>query len=486
MTDQPPTLTELRETASRLELQARVSQLQAATRLFESQQILDSYVDPREAYWDDEEGRFWLAAGSTDRKEASQALNTEEALTAARRICRRLAELNEFAINAIENRISYVVGTGYKWRVVARHGETPSDAVIAAGTGALDSFADESDWSQLEQELHRRVDRDGEVFLRWFRPVGIGDVPKVRVVEPGQVARPTGGLESGTFGVITAVGDVQTVEAYYVDGRYTPAEEIDHLKANVDRNVKRGMPTLWPIRKNLERAEKLLRNMSSVATVQAAIAIVRKHENRTLAGIQRFADDQADFDVTNQLTGKTKRFQKFGPGEVIDAPAGTSYEFPSHALNAGAFVTVLKAELRSIAARLVMPEFMLTSDASNAAFASAMVAEGPAVKMFQRLQTLFMSWLRGVLYKRVIVPALGEQARLVTIEAAAPHMIVRDRLKESQARQIEVREGVLSPQLWAGEMGRDYEQVATDLEDHADRFGTAGPVPPLTPPTPAG
>ena len=39
-------------------------------------------------------------------------------------------------------------------------------------------------------------------------------------------------------------------------------------------------------------------------------------------------------------------------------------------IDASSFVEVLKAELRSIAARLVMPEFMFTSDASNATFAT--------------------------------------------------------------------------------------------------------------------
>ena len=33
-----------------------------------------------------------------------------------------------------------------------------------------------------------------------------------------------------------------------------------------------------------------------------------------------------------------------------------------------------------------MPEFMFTSDASNANYSSTLVAEGPAVKMFERLQ----------------------------------------------------------------------------------------------------
>ena len=43
--------------------------------------------------------------------------------------------------------------------------------------------------------------------------------------------------------------------------------------------------------------------------------------------------------------------------------AGTEYEFPAAALDAGRYVAVLQAELRAIAARLVMPEFMFTSDA---------------------------------------------------------------------------------------------------------------------------
>ena len=65
--------------------------------------------------------------------------------------------------------------------------------------------------------------------------------------------------------------------------------------------------------------------------------------------------------------------------------AGTDYEFPAAGIDAGRYVAVLQAELRAVASRLVMPEFMLSSDASNANYSSTMVAEGPAVKMFDRL-----------------------------------------------------------------------------------------------------
>ena len=64
---------------------------------------------------------------------------------------------------------------------------------------------------------------------------------------------------------------------YWIDGQLVDAAEIQHRKANVDANVKRGLPLFFPVRKNLRRAEKLLRNMSVVAEIQSAIAVIRKH-----------------------------------------------------------------------------------------------------------------------------------------------------------------------------------------------------------------
>jgi hypothetical protein len=62
------------------------------------------------------------------------------------------------------------------------------------------------------------------------------------------------------------------------------------------------------------------------------------------------------------------------PGTILDVLGDTDYQFPASGLDAGRYVTVLQAELRAIASRLVMPEFMLTSDASNANYSSTMVA----------------------------------------------------------------------------------------------------------------
>ena len=71
---------------------------------------------------------------------------------------------------------------------------------------------------------------------------------RVRFVEPDQVATPADrpADPSASFGIQTDPDDVETVLGYYIDGRLVDAAEIQHRKANVDANVKRGLPLFYP------------------------------------------------------------------------------------------------------------------------------------------------------------------------------------------------------------------------------------------------
>jgi capsid protein len=147
----------------------------------------------------------------------------------------------------------------------------------------------------------------------------------------------------------------------------------------------------------------------------------------------------------------------------LDAVSGTEYEFPAAGIDAGRYVAVLQAELRAIASRLVMPEFMLTSDASNANYSSTMVAEGPAVKMFERLQHEMLEddieLLWRVLRHAVEAGRLSvEVLRVIEIRGVPPRLAVRDRLKDAQADQILVRNGAMSIQTMAMRNGLEPEQ----------------------------
>jgi len=426
--------------------------------------LWDNFVDPAEAYAD-ADGTRWTRLGGRSAQGAAAGLpfRTEQQLGEIRDQCRSLAVSNEFAINGHENRISYIVGTGHRYRVTGRPGHDAPEELVRDAQAVLGEFLKQNRWHRRQQEIVRRRDRDGEVFLRFF--AGPDGSTRIRFVEPAQIGTPTdrAGDPAASFGVQTDPDDCETVLGYYVDGQWVDAAEIQHRKGNVDANVKRGLPLFYPVRKNLRRAEKLLRNMSVVAEIQSAIAIIRKHGAGTKSTVQQFVADQADATVTNQTTGRTSHFRRYAPGTILDAFAGTDYQFPASAIDASSYVIVLQAELRAIAARLVMPEFMLTSDASNANYASTMVAEGPAVKMFQRLQHDMIEEDLDVM-RRVLTTAVDtgqlptETLTALDLQAIPPTLAVRDRLREAQADQILVRNGAMSRQTMAMRHGLDAEK----------------------------
>jgi capsid protein len=426
--------------------------------------LWDALVDSREAYLDDD-GLWWnsLAADHSPDQARSGlprlSLNEHE-LAEVRLQCRRLAVTNEFAINGIENRTSYLVGVGHNYRAAVRKGAEPAPALVADVQDVLEEFLELNVWHHRQQEIVRRLDRDGEAFLRFF--VSPDGVTRVRFVEPEQVVTPPelARVPWASFGIQTERDDVETPVAYYIDGEPVDAASIQHRKANVDANVKRGLPLYFPVRKNLRRVEKLLRNMSALAEIQSAIALIRKHKSATRNGIEQFVDASA----AGGLASPNRRpISHYAPGTILDAPAGLDYDFPAAGVNASAFVAVLQAELRAIAARLVMPEFMFTSDASNANYSSTLVAEGPAVKMFERLQASLRHDDAQVMWRAIDnavaagrLPA--DVRRRVELQITLPSLHVRDQLKECQIERIAFEKGILSAQTWSQRLGLDYDQ----------------------------
>ena len=164
----------------------------------------------------------------------------------------------------------------------------------------LDDFSDENRWHERQQEIVRRIDRDGEAFLRFFVDRDGHDARAVHRAGPDRHAgRRWSADPSASFGIQTDPDDVETVLGYYVDGEFVDAADVQHRRANVDFNVKRGLPLYTPVRKNLRRAEKLLRNMSVVAEIQSAIALIRKHRGVSRSGVEQFVAAGADATATS-------------------------------------------------------------------------------------------------------------------------------------------------------------------------------------------
>jgi capsid protein len=421
--------------------------------------LWDNYVDPTDAYYDDP-STLWLPLGLPGAPSGADVpFSTEYQLDQIRAESRYLAIQNEFAINALENRISFLVGSGHSYRAQACPGTDPAPDLLQAVQQAITAFCRVNKWHRRQQETVRRLDRDGEAFLRLFAQFDGSTL--VRFVEPGQIRTPQAlsGTPAASYGIHTDPADVETVYAYYVDGHSVDAREIQHRKANVDANVKRGLPLLYPVRKNLRRAEKLLRNMSVLAETQSAIALVRKHAVGQRDAIQQFVTDGADASITDTTTAKTSYYKRYQPGTILDA-YGVDYEFPARDSDPGKYVAVLQAELRAIASRLVMPEFMLTSDASNANYASTLVAESPATRTFDRLQrdliTDDLDVINAAIANLVAAGQLPpETLAVVQIEAMPPTLATRDRYREAQADAMLVKSGAMSVQTMGRRHGLD-------------------------------
>lgn len=432
--------------------------------------LVANYVDPDDAFLDSD-GKRWDVLGGSDT--TSLSVGTQSGLAEIRKQCRELAESNEFAICGHENRISYIVGSGHNYKATAKPKTEVSEQTLDLVQAILDDFVKENTWHKRQQEIVRRKDRDGECFLRLFETEG---GLRIRFVEPGQVATPnTDRRENATLGIITDPNDVETVTAYWIDNEQVPADQIQHRKANVDVNVKRGLPLFWPVRKNLGRVERLLRNMGTVAEIQAAIALIRKHGGAggEKATVTAWMQNKADATVTTD--NKTTYHRHYAPGTIIDAPTSAEYDFPAKGIDASRYVKIVQAELRGIASRLVMPEFMLTSDASNANYSSTMVAEGPAVKIFQRLQWELieedLEILGRVLDMAVARGDLSEEERAkIDVDATPPTVATRDRLQETQADKILVDGHAMSITTWQLRNDLDPEHETELIDDHREKM----------------
>lgn len=471
----------LRDEQDRLLMELESARIKAETRLLEATTSYTSdYVDPEDALRGDN-GQLWIRIGGAADSKISSVIETESKLEQVRNDCRALAVINEYAINGHENRISYIVGTGHQYQAVAKPDKKLSEDQLADAQKVLDEFLDETAWHRRQQEIVRRKDRDGECFLRFFRQAD-GRV-LVRFVEPGQVSTPRSQSSNPAvqFGIETEPDDVETVLAYWIDGEQIDPKEIQHRKANVDRNVRRGLPLFYSVRKLLKKIETIQNNMALLAGIQSAIALIRKHAQGTAfkTPIESRVQADADVQVTNTRYGTTDYFQRYPGGKILDVPAAVEYDFPAHKCRPDAFVPACQQLLRAVASRLVMPEFMLTSDASNANYASTMVAEGPAVKMFERLQHEMVEedkeLLNLVLDNAVEGGRLAQEIRdAVEVNVTTPTLTSRDRLKEAQADEVLVRNEAMSPETMAERHGLDYdverERLNASRED-ADLYG---------------
>ena len=375
---------------------------------------------------------------------------------------------NPYWMAVRENRIAYAVGTGHVFSIEPkRKGKKLKESLVRRVSDELHTFCHTNRYRRRQGEKITRLDRDGEYFMRYFedRPDG---VLRVRFVEPILVQNPPGkGPEQSVwFGIQFDGSDYEEPIRYHIRetsydgglvdndswGRGVPADEIQHRTANVDLGSPRGIPTTYVLQDSAVQAVSTLKSMGRLVDIRARIALIRKQVNATLGQIQPLLLRNRSGTSIN-AAGQVRNAFSYPYGTVLDTNDQRTYEFPSQHIETDKIVNSLKSDLQAVAAAIGLADFTISGDSSGS-FANALIKEGPMDRAIARLQkdlidddmevyerALSLAASRGRLPSNVL--------KMVRLDVMPPGVIARDRLVNTQADEILVRNGAMSPDTMA-------------------------------------
>src|SRR5262245_18163450 len=386
----PPTVEQLRADLDRERTAARLARARMQRTLYES------LGGPADFAFntDCEDGWRRLGTGGTRRTNLSTGVDpwlpqSEEELFVLQDRARYLADKNMVAQGILDDLQKYTIDTGFTWRLEPRDPLDDADVraaeVLAAVVqAALDEFHRAHDWWSRERECLRRSVVAGEVLCRLF----VRDaLPVVRFVETGQVRRPAD--QSGTewvWGVRTDPDDAETVLEYAVwydqtNPDLVPAEEIFHLRRNVDRGQKRGLPDFFSTEDALSETVKLIRNLRVGAAIQAAIAGFKQMSTGKEAADRAVAEWRAATRPRDPYTGKEMNLQHYPPGSLpVIGPQSQYIASPWVTSGNANHLGALLAALRALGQRWRMSEHQVSGFTGNIAELSIFAAGTPFVK----------------------------------------------------------------------------------------------------------
>lgn len=520
----PRSLTEIKEERKLVRAQIQEQRLKYESQLLESLTLLLGDDFGGSDLWTrlrDADGTQWIpVANPTDRRKGANwpLFRSEQELRRYQQASRVLCASNSYAKGLLKNVVNYTVAQGFGYNAASKETIEPGaddpatvriKQLVKEAQNVIDRFLRRNRWNGLidprgskivtatrEREIARRLIRDGEVFLRFYRELG-GDLC-VRFIEPEQVRNPPAGTaEQGwSYGIrhqMEPFEDVETPEEYYVAwmdasektdlGEFVPASEMLHLRhPETDANCKRCIPEFaFDTLASLERASKLQRCLSVGAAVKAATAETWKHTSgATAAGISDMRAAMADLVTTDPLTGNSEKQIRVRPGTIRDVPAGQE-PVPESPSNTPAYIQGVQADLRQGSAAFCAPEYW-TGDASNSNYSSLETASAPPVKAGQCDQEYLKMAFALVVWQAVAwaveCQLLPEDVfDLVDIQVEAPTILHRNELEMAQVRQIEKQNQVLSRSTWCAETGRDPEIELANIEEDNDRLGANAQLP---------
>jgi len=386
--------------------------------------------------------------------------------------CRKVVDTNEIAKNVQTHYKNYVVGKHISIDVVlADIGDNPADIAKSKVDGQVKKmlenwkiFTTANKFDKRCRNWITRAHRDGECIQRIFS----GPIPIIRFIDPLYIRSPSAEIP---YGIKFVAKDAETPETFF----YQPegatnfeaikALEIFYDQRNVDIGAPRGIPTFWPCLSNLRRLEKILVNSSVLAAVQAAITMVRKHKTSTAAKVSAMVAKSGDgIARTDANSGRPVVGRRLRPGTILDAPDSIEYEFPSHGINAAAFITIAEHELSHIAANFTLPrEWLLANEPPE-----PLTPGSPTVANFQTEQEIMFEDIETIFWVVQGMMGVNAEVNMVKYDLLfnGKRLAVGKALDEARVDEILQRVGAQSPQTTASKHGNNWAQERAGTIKH--------------------
>jgi len=159
------------------------------------------------------------------------------------------------------------------------------------------------------------------------------------------------------------------------------------------------------------------------------------------------------------------------------------------------FIQVAGYILRAIGNRWQFPEYMISGDASNANFASTLVAESPFTKSREKDQGFYTRGFVALSWKILMMAhKMGRFGNIpwaqilaqVDIQVTFPEVASRDKLKQAQTNGLLNDKGVLSKHTWSSQIDLDFDEEQNHIASEPRTLAAAPAAGPMaTEPQPA-
>lgn len=396
----------------------------------------------------------------------------EEQLARLRAAAWRAYYNNPHARGIIRNTVNFILGKG----VEIKFDSDLSEAELKPVRDEWERFEKTVKWRRKQKETVRRVLRDGECFHRFMdakadNRSSEGKPVTFHYIEPDWVASNDPKI---SYGIETEPDNVGVIKSYRLippipagTGTATQEEtlkpaEIQHIKINVDENVKRGRTVLEPILADLEEYRQFRKFRTILNKARTAIVMVRK-----MAGAPSVLNSQVQAQKTTGTRAANNRLKAPKSGTQITIDKESDIEFKHPNLGASDAEIDGRSMTLAMAAGMSLPEFVISGDASNNNFASIKQAIVTAIKYIEDMQSFFGEEFEEV-FDRVVEGGkkAGRIPQGLEVKASFefPVFDIRDLLQEVQAYNGLYSMGVVSKSTTAGHFGFNYEEEVERME----------------------